>query len=155
MQNLEKLPDFAVKMFKTIFVSRVMSSNPSARIEKLRWPVLIVKLRKGQKYSNILKTIANFNKVLLKFTILKSSNQFIVSRDYPVSLFQDLNSFTGSKIHKLGYIRKFEKKIKFDQKIAKTGVIKILITIPFTLETMQQFIKKTLAEIPMTLVPEN
>ena len=73
MQNLkEKLPDFAVKPSKLFFVSGVMSGNPSARLEKLRWPVMIVKLRKGQKYSKILKTVANFNKILLKFKILKS-----------------------------------------------------------------------------------
>ena len=77
MQNLkEKLPDFSVKMFETILVSGVMSINPSARLEKLRWPVMIVKLRKGQKYSKILKTIAKFNKILLKFKILKSSKPF-------------------------------------------------------------------------------
>ena len=40
-----------------------MSSNLSARLEKLRWPVMIVKLRKGQKHSKsknikILKTIS-------------------------------------------------------------------------------------------------
>ena len=51
-----------------------MSSNPSARLEKLRWPEMIVKLRKGQKHSKILKTVANFNKILLKFKILKPKN---------------------------------------------------------------------------------
>ena len=69
MQNIEnffkKLPDFAVKMFRTIFVSGVKSSNPSARPEKLCWPVMIVELRKGQKCL-ILKTIANYNKILPK-----------------------------------------------------------------------------------------
>ena len=58
------------------FVSGVMSSNPSAGLEKLRWPVMIVKLRKGQKHSKTLKTIANLNKILLKFKILKSSKPF-------------------------------------------------------------------------------
>ena len=73
MQNLKKkLPDFAVKMFKSIFVSGVMPSNRSARLEKLCWPVMIVKLRKREKYSKILRIIANFNKILLKFKILKS-----------------------------------------------------------------------------------
>ena len=63
----------------------------------LRWPLMIVKLRKGQKYSKILKTIANFNKNLAKTQDIKIfRNHFIVSRDYPVSLFQALNSFTGS-----------------------------------------------------------
>ena len=67
LQNLKKLPDFRVKIFKT--------SNPSARLEKLHWPVMIVKLRKGQIYSKTLKTIANF-KTLLKFKILKSPKPF-------------------------------------------------------------------------------
>ena len=53
-----------------------MSSNPSARLEKLRWPVMIVKLRKGQKHSKILKTIANFNKILLKANALKTLEPF-------------------------------------------------------------------------------
>ena len=74
-----------------------MSSNPSARLEKLRWPVMIVKLRKGQKHSKILKTIANFNKMLLKFKTLKFSKPFHCLKSYPVSLFQALISFTGSK----------------------------------------------------------
>ena len=52
-----------------------MSSNPPSGLEKLRWPVVIVKIRKGQKYSKILKTTANFNKILQKFNILKSSKQ--------------------------------------------------------------------------------
>ena len=64
-------------MFKTFFVFGVMSSNPSARLKKLRGPLMTVKLRKGQKkYSKIVKTIANFNKILLKFKILKSSKPF-------------------------------------------------------------------------------
>ena len=77
MQNLEeKLPDFVpVKCSKLFFVSGVKSSNPSAILEKLRCPVMIVKLRKGQKNSQNLKTIANF-KILLKFKILKSSKPF-------------------------------------------------------------------------------
>ena len=43
----EKFPHFAVK--KTFFVSGFLSCNPSGRLKKLRWPVMIVKLRKGQK----------------------------------------------------------------------------------------------------------
>ena len=34
---------------KTFFVSAFLSCNPSARLKNLRWPVMIVKLRKGQK----------------------------------------------------------------------------------------------------------
>ena len=36
---------------------------------------MIVKLRKGQKYSKISNTIANFNETLLKFGITISSEQ--------------------------------------------------------------------------------
>ena len=36
------------KCSKLFSVSGVKSSNPSARLEKLRWPVMIVKLKKGQ-----------------------------------------------------------------------------------------------------------
>ena len=46
-------------MFKTIFVSGVMRSNPYAGLQKLRWPVMIVKLRKGQK---IFKNFENTRK---------------------------------------------------------------------------------------------
>ena len=57
------------KKIKIIFVSKVLSNNPSPRLEKFRWPVMIVKLRKGQqklkKFEN-----ANFNKILVKFKIL-------------------------------------------------------------------------------------
>ena len=72
------------------------SSHVTQDLKKLRWPERIVKLRKGQKYSKILKTIANL-KTLLKFVILISSEQHsIVSRDYLVCLFQALSSFIGS-----------------------------------------------------------
>ena len=40
-----------------------MSGNPSERLEKHRWPVMIAKLGKGQKYSKNLKTIANFKEI--------------------------------------------------------------------------------------------
>ena len=36
------------KMFKKRFLSGFLSCNPSERLDKLRWPVMIVKLRKGQ-----------------------------------------------------------------------------------------------------------
>ena len=53
-----------------------MLSKSSARPEKLPWPLMIAKLRKGQKYLKILKRVENFNKILLKFKILKSSKPF-------------------------------------------------------------------------------
>ena len=84
VQNSKKVPTFRSRenVQKHFFVSGYLSCNP--RLKKLRWPVRIVKLRKGQKYSKILKTIANFMKILLKFVILLSSEHHsIVPRDYP------------------------------------------------------------------------
>ena len=70
----EKFPHFAVKYrFKIILCLWIFSCNPSARFEKLRWPVRIVKLRKEQKYSKIFRTVANFNKILQKLVIIISS----------------------------------------------------------------------------------
>ena len=118
-----------------------MSANLSARLEKLRWPVTIIKLRKGQKYSKILKTIANFNKTLLKFKILGSSKPFHCLKrlsSIPISSFKLFHWLI--KIHKPGTIKIFQNlKFKFNQKIAIARVIKRLITTPLTLETMQQF----------------
>ena len=34
---------------KPFFVTKVLPSNPSPRLEKFCWPVMVVKLRKGQK----------------------------------------------------------------------------------------------------------
>ena len=78
MQNITEVKRKATRLrcenIQTIFVSGVMSSNSrdksnsgvmssnSARVEKLRWPVMIVKLRKGQKYSKIVKTENFFKK---------------------------------------------------------------------------------------------
>ena len=67
---------FRSESSKLFFISGVISSNPSARPEKLRWPVMIVKHRKGQNYSKFLKTILNFNQILLKLNKLKSSQPF-------------------------------------------------------------------------------
>ena len=47
---LKKLPDFAIKCYKLFFVFGIMLSNPSARLENLRWPEMIVKLRNNQKF---------------------------------------------------------------------------------------------------------
>ena len=54
-----------------IRVSKILSINPSPRLEKFCWPVTAVKLRKGQKSGKFLE-IANFKKILLKFKTLKS-----------------------------------------------------------------------------------
>ena len=78
MQNLKKLPDFALKRFKTTFFSGVTSSNPSARLEKLRWPVMIGKFR-GQKYSKNFK-IADFNKNLAKIQYSKIFKTILLSQ---------------------------------------------------------------------------
>ena len=49
LKSKENFPHFAVKkMFKNIFVSGFLSYNPPERHKKLRWPVMIVKLRKRQ-----------------------------------------------------------------------------------------------------------
>ena len=50
LKIFKKLPDFASKMFKTIFCLWITSSNPSPRLENIRGLVMIVKLRKGQKF---------------------------------------------------------------------------------------------------------
>ena len=56
MQNLEKFSDFAVKkMFTTIFVSGVLLCNPSARLKKFRWPVMIVKSEKNKNIQKCLQ----------------------------------------------------------------------------------------------------
>ena len=54
------------KKIKTIFASKVLSSNPSPRFEKFCWPVMVVKLRKGQKILKKFEKVENFNKILLK-----------------------------------------------------------------------------------------
>ena len=50
--KFKKFPDLAIKDFKTIFVTGVPSSNISAKLKKFRWPVVIVKLIKGQIFKN-------------------------------------------------------------------------------------------------------
>ena len=87
----EKFPHIEVpKMFDSGF----LSCTPFARLKKLRWPVMIIKLSKRQIFKNFITT-AN-NKILLKFVILLSSEHHsIVSRDYPICLFQAFNSFAG------------------------------------------------------------
>ena len=59
LQNLKKLPDFTAKIFKTNFVSEFKSSNQSARLENLCWPIMIVKLRNGP---NLIKNFENNRK---------------------------------------------------------------------------------------------
>ena len=68
-----------------------MSRNTSARNENLRWPLIIVKLRKGHKNLRIFE-----NKILLKFKKLKSSKPFRCLERLPTILFKALISFTGS-----------------------------------------------------------
>ena len=90
------------KRSKPFFVSGVQPCNQSARHQKFCWPIMNVKLRKGQKYSKILKTIANFNKILQKFVILKSSEPFhCLNRlsSIPISSLKSFHSLI--KIHKL------------------------------------------------------
>ena len=85
------------KRSRPFFVSGVLSCNTSARFEKLRWPVMIVKLRTGEKYSKNFENGRKFHQNLAKIRDIKTpQNHFIVSRDYPVYLYQASNSFTGS-----------------------------------------------------------
>ena len=48
------------KSSKPFFVSRVLSRNPSPRLKKFRWPVMVVKLRKGQKILNNFRSNCKF-----------------------------------------------------------------------------------------------
>ena len=67
-------------MFKSFSVSGVLLCIPSARLKKFCWSVMIVKLTKAQKYSEILKTISDFDKILLKFLILSSESFYCLKR---------------------------------------------------------------------------
>ena len=58
----KKLVYFPVKIFKFIYCLCIMTRNPSARLEKLHGPVMIVKLRKGQK----IQTFWKQSKILTK-----------------------------------------------------------------------------------------
>ena len=123
LQNLkEKRPDFGVKTLRVIFVSVVMSSNSIAILQKLRWPVMIVKLRKEQKYSKILKTIANFNKILQKFKLLKSWKPFHCLKrlpSIPISSFKIVSQAQRS-INMKRIFRKFEEKKLISSKNCKS-----------------------------------
>ena len=104
---------------------------------------MIVKLRKGQKYSKILKTIANLNKILLKFKILESSKTILCLKRLSSIPISSLKYFHWLiKIHKFRtkIFRKIEK-LKLE-KNAKAGVIKLLVTNSSTLESMQKVITK-------------
>ena len=47
--KIKKVLNSAIKKSKLFLVSKVLSTNPSPRLEKFRWPVVLVKLRNGQK----------------------------------------------------------------------------------------------------------
>ena len=96
-------PDSTVKMLKTIFVSGVMSSNSSARFEKHRGPVMIVKPGKQKKIFKNFENIKTLIKSCQNSRHSNVQNQFIVVRHYPVSQIQVLYTFTAlTKVHKLG-----------------------------------------------------
>ena len=44
-----------------------MSINPAARLENLHWPLMIVKLRKGEKYFKIFEKQVFDNRLLCIF----------------------------------------------------------------------------------------
>ena len=98
---------------------------------------MIAKLRKGQKNSKNLKTIANFNKIQDK-KIFKNILLSPETIQYPYFRLKNvsLGHWDPYTWNMIKIFRKFEK-IKFYQKIAKAGVIEILIPIPLTLETMK------------------
>ena len=98
------------KKFKTIFCPEVLSINPSPRLEKFCWPVIVVKLRKGQKIFKNFEKIAKFNEILLKFKTLKSYE--------PIDCFKRLSAFPVSSLkyfHRLKDLctwNKFSKNLK-------------------------------------------
>ena len=104
LQNLKKAAKFrSENCSKPFLTSGVMSSNRSATLEKLRLPVMIVKLRDGQKYSKILITITKFNEILLKFKIKKIFKKSLhclkILSSIPIS---SLKIISLAQIHKLG-----------------------------------------------------
>ena len=64
-------------MFRTIFFLELCQVT-HLQDEKLRWPLMIVKLRKGQNYSKISKTIA---KNLAKIRDIKIFKTISLSED--------------------------------------------------------------------------
>ena len=58
-QNLRNVTRFCSKKIENhFFVSEVLSSKPSARHKKFRWPVMVVKPEKDKIYSKNFKTIS-------------------------------------------------------------------------------------------------
>ena len=70
----------------------------------------------------------------------------------PISSFKKFQSLKDPKTWNMKIFQKFDK-IKLYQQIAQAGVVKIMITIPLTLETMRQPIIKPWKRI-RTLVSE-
>ena len=63
----EKFPYFAMKKVQNHFLSMEFCQVTHLQdIRKFRSPVMIVNLKKRKKHSKIFKTIANFNKILIK-----------------------------------------------------------------------------------------
>ena len=83
----DQFPDFALKKCLKSFLSLKFCHVTQLQDPKFRQPVMIDKLRIGQKYSKVLKTIANFDRNLLKIVKLSLQNNFIVWKRYSVSLF--------------------------------------------------------------------
>ena len=80
------------------------SCNPSARLEKLRWPVMIVILMRGQKYSKFLEQSQILEQNLAK---TRDNNIFRtpchclkIPSSMPISSLKQFHSLI--KIHKLG-----------------------------------------------------
>ena len=128
-----------MKKSKPFFVSKVLPSNPSPRLEKFRGPVMVVKLTKGQKILKKFEKNCKFKKNLDKFQDINNLRT--------ISLYQETIQYPCFKPEKVSLAQrslrleqKFSKnlKFKFYPDIAKTGVNKNLIIMPLTLETMKQ-----------------
>ena len=78
------------KSSRPFFVSGVLSCNTSARFEKLRWPVMIVKLRIGEKYSKNFENSRKFQQNLAKIRDIK----LLHSPPKPILLSQETIQYT-------------------------------------------------------------
>ena len=118
------------------------------RPKKLTGPQRLIILEKDSITEN-LKTIANFNEMLLKtfqsflkcFKCLKfHRNHFIVSRCYPITKFQALKSWIGSEIDKLWKCPQFSESFEKFQTLTnncKSRYIKKFNILPLSIATMQ------------------
>ena len=99
-------------------VSGVMSSNPSARLEKLRWPEMIVKLRKGKKIQTL--------QIFFKAADIKILKKLITSRSYASTYNQTLGEIMWLlRLKKPKNDKNFKKLASCIKKLKKFVIIKI------------------------------